>query len=177
MGSMSSTESKLMWVAIVLSLVLVLALGTLAVYSVLGRDGNGDSDGETAEQTTTADGTDAGPDRRGVGGDPIDPAPPGLTVGELDPPLSVRCDRATNADQGYAVVVANRGDATVDYVVAIELTVDGARPLVTSTEVPALAPGERREVIVNAAGPGGRQISDCTIAAVQSDRRVLLANP
>ncbi len=166
---MSSTESKLMWVAIALSLLLVLALGTLAVYSVIGRDD---------DDTATADGDPSDPVN--VQGETTQgttaPASPGTGGREIDPPLSVRCDRATDASQGYAVIIANRGQSTIDYVVSIELTVAGSRPLVASTDVPALAPGERREVIVNAAGPGGRRISDCAIAAVQSDRRVLLAN-
>lgn len=174
MGPMSSTESKLMWVAITLSLLLVLALGTLAVYSVIGQDDDESADGSTNGQATEAgdDGANGGPDP----GDELLPASPTLTADQIDPPLSVRCDRAQNTTQGYAVVVANRGELTVDYVVSIELTVDGGQPLVTSTEISALAPGERREVVVNAAGPGGRQVADCTIVAVQSDRRVLLAN-
>jgi len=178
MELMSSTESKLMWVAIVLSLVLVMALGTLAVLSVLGQD-DGDDNDATA-QTTSADTTgtddDSTPADTSTNGGVDGPAAPGLSIGEIDPPVSVRCERAASADQGYAVVITNQGDTATDYVVSIELTVDGARPLVASTEIPALAAGERREVIVNAAGPGGRRIADCTIAAVQSDRRVLLAN-
>lgn len=161
---MSSTESKLMWVAIALSLLLVLALGTLAVYSVLGQDGDAADDAQA----------DGDGDNDSDGGLP--PASPDLIANPVDPPINVRCDRAQNTNQGYAVVIANRGGTTVDYVVSIELTLEGGRPLVTSTEIPALAPGERREVVISAAGPGGRQISDCTIAAVQSDRRVLLAN-
>lgn len=175
MEPMSSTESKLMWIAIVLSLVLVMALGTLAVLSVLGQDDGDDTD-DAAIDTTSIDTADDSTDRDDQTTDSGGPASPGLAIGETDPPVSVRCDRATNAERGYAVVITNQGDTTVDYVVSIELTVDGARPLVASTEIPALGAGERREVIVNAAGPGGRSISDCTIAAVQSDRRVLLAN-
>ncbi|MEL6982256.1 MAG: hypothetical protein AAFO29_07515 [Actinomycetota bacterium] len=166
---MSSTESKLMWVAIVLSLILVLTLGTLAVYSVIGQDDDESAEGDD-EDTTNGD--DGGADS----GDEVPPASPDLIAAQIDPPLSVRCDRAPNTNQGYAVIIANLGENTVDYVVSIELTVDGAGPLVASTDVPALAPGERREVIVNTAGPGGRAISDCSIAAVQSNRRVLLAN-
>lgn len=164
---MSSTESKLMWVAIALSLLLVLALGTLAVYSVVGQDGADSDAADEAEADGVGDnGSDGG----------LPPASPDLIANPVDPAINVRCDRAQNTSQGYAVVITNRGETTVDYVVSIELTLDGGRPLVTSTEIPALAPGERREVVVSAAGPGGRQISDCTIAAVQSDRRVLLAN-
>ncbi len=181
MDPMSSTESKLMWAAIILSLVLVMALGTLAVLSVLGqddRDDNGDAAANTTSTETDNDSdSDADPDSSD--NDPADagdPASPQLAVGEFDPPVTVRCQRSTDLDQGYAVIITNQADATIDYVVSIELTVDGGRPLVASTEVPALAAGEQREVIVNAAGPGGRRISDCTIAAVQSDRRVLLAN-
>lgn len=151
-----SSDSKLLWVAIALSLLLVGALGTLAAYSVLNP---GDLDQDTTTEVATGNVSTDGDQPR------------------ASPPMAiVDCGPSDDPSAGYTVVVTNPGTATVDYQVTIELAMGTSRPVVASTEIPALDPGERQAVTVNAAGSAGSRITGCSVAAIQSDRRVLLAN-
>ncbi len=163
---MSSTESKLIWVAVVMSLLLVLALGAIATYSVLGLGGLGG--GQDGSASSSDDGGTGGD-----GGDGGGTATP--VVGQVEPPVAVACGRVGSIDPAYAVTIANDRGVTIDYLVAVELTVAGATPLVATADVPALAPGERRTVVVDGAATGEQEITGCSIAAIQSDRRVVLA--
>ena len=77
---MSSTESKLMGVAILLSLLLVLALGTIAVFTVLGQDD--DTGSEVAEDTTEGLADEVPAPATPSPGGPDD----GTDLGAVDPP-------------------------------------------------------------------------------------------
>lgn len=159
---MGARESFLIRLAIGLSVLLVMALGVIAIYSVLERDDRASGD---AEET---------PDTSGGGTTTVGRPYPGPTVDidDLADPLTIGCIPEAN-DRGYSVLIANRSSSTIDYLVSVRLVVDELARL-TSIDVPDLGPGEVRELDVPPPTSGG-SIEDCTVVGVQSDRRLLLA--
>ncbi len=162
---MSSAETRLVRIAILLSVVLVAALAVLAVYSVIGQDSA--NEGEVADPAPNGSTSEAGGE--------LGRAYPGPAVDIDDSrfPLTIGCVPATDPDSDFSVLITNRAATTVDYVVSLRLTVD-ERTVLTSTEIRDLRPDEAREVIV---GPGGSTgpVSECSVAAIQADRRVILS--
>ncbi|MEM9565106.1 MAG: hypothetical protein AAGA93_20955 [Actinomycetota bacterium] len=159
---MSSAETRLVRIAIILSVVLVAALAVLAVYSVIGQDGDDEvADPDQDDSTSEASGE-------------LGRAYPGPAVDIDDSryPLTIGCVPATDPGSDFSVLITNRAETTVDYVVSLRLTVDD-RTVLTSTEIRDLRPDEAREVIV---GPGGSAapVSECSVAAIQADRRIIL---
>lgn len=157
-GAMATTETRLTRAAIALSVLLVLVLGALATYSVLGNDGGG----------------------AGTTVDPVpddDPAYPGphLEVDDRELPLQVGCVPSAEAESGYAILMVNLAGLTVDYVVSVALVDEEGGSVWSTAVLPALAPDEERQVEVPDREVSGRVV-DCTITAVQTDRRLLLAN-
>ena len=153
---MASTEARLTWAAIALSVLLVLVLSGLAVYSVIGRDTEEPADVVLDDE----EGQPGPPDR--------------VTLQDRDVPLAIACEEAGTGD-GYAVRVANLAGAPVDLVVSVELAVDGGRSISATSDVGPLDPGEERAVAV-APVPADAEVTGCSVSAVQSDRRLLLAN-
>lgn len=170
---MTTTESRLTRAAIIMAVVLVAVLGVLATYSVL-RDDGGDTDADDSADAG-ADGTDDS-----GAGDPAATGPgraylgPHLDIGDRDRPYRVGCVRSAGTDDGYVVRIANLGPSTIDYRVSVDLVADGTTVGVT-VDVPQLDTDEERDVPIPTEQMDG-QAEDCTVAVVQTDRWLLLAN-
>lgn len=157
----SPTEAQLTKAAIILSIVLILALAGLAIYSVVSQT---EGERELALPDIEA------PDERH-----LDPAIQ-LVIDDHHRPLVVGCVATAQPDFDYAVSIVNDAGTTVDYLVTVALSAAGQPPISRTADVRALGPGEKRLVGVPANHPATGGLSDCTIAAVQSYGRVIYAN-
>jgi hypothetical protein len=156
MASMASTETRLTRAAIALSVLLVMLLGGLAAYSVLGQD----DDPEPVNLV-------APDDVRAYPG-------PQLVIEDRGRPLTIGCV-ASDDDDGYTLLLTNRAGTAVDYTVSVSLEVDDERSVAATTEILGLQPDEQREVAVEP-DRSDASVVGCSITAIQSDRRILLAN-
>jgi hypothetical protein len=111
----------------------------------------------------------SGPDR--------DQPPTRLEIGDERFPLSIVCRPASAPrDDGstYVVVIENRADEEVDYLVRADLVDADGRTTAGLAEANGLRSGEEREVVL----VPDRTVDDpvgCSIRAIQGNRRVLLA--
>lgn len=152
-------------------------LTILAVFSIFG-DGDQTPAGESTiggqaetEPVGTADGQ--------TGDDPSGPDRPypgsRLQIDDEVSPLSIGCFRDRTVDDLYLIVVHNQGQVSVDYLVRAELTDDDGRTVSGLATVEGLQPDEEREVVL-VPDDTVDGLSQCSIRAIQSDRRVLLAS-
>lgn len=167
---MSSTETRLIRAAIALSVLLVAALAVLAVYSVVGPDG-GDETADRAGDELDGDGSDDG--QISDGGPRAFPGA-NVDIDDAQLPLTIGCGTTPSAGPEYTILITNRADTVVDYLVSVRLTFDDGTVL-TPIEIRDLQPDDPREVVIDPQGPSG-SITDCAIAAIQTDRRILQAN-
>ena len=146
-----------------LSVALVLMLTGVALSRLL-------SSGETVTSpgtTTPNDNPDAPATATGVY--------PGarLTFDDSEAPLTIGCLQDRTANGAFLIVIENLATTVTDYTVSAALHADGGTTVDATARVGQLQPGEQREVVLipeqEIADP-----ADCTIMAVESDRRVLL---
>jgi len=158
MGPVASTEVYLTRAAVALSIILVLLLTGLALLSVFGGD---EGQGEPVDLVPD-DRPTAYPGQQYV----FDDAEEALTIG---------CVPTVGNTDVYVVSITNQSERVVDYVVVAELVAKVGNPVEAMAEITRLQPAEAREVVLvpDRAIDG---IEDCTITAIQGDRRVLLVN-
>ena len=170
-GEVDNPDRFLKNAIVALSIVLVLIVSVIAAVSVSGQDE------QDAARTTVPDLIDAVDVA-----DAIDPAAgerpyPGdlLEIADAEFPLAVGCLPGRGGDGQYYVVITNHGTSRTDYVVGAELRDGDGGAVAATADVPALVPGEEREVLL---APDRRlnRISSCEITAIQGRGRVLLTN-
>lgn len=143
-----------------LSVALVVLLGVVALYSLLG-------DEEATPVTDRVSDEPESPQR----------AYPGelLAIDDLESPLTIGCLEAVTGDDVFVISITNRGLMTVDYLVQARLTADDGPPVEALADVAGLLPGEVREVVLLPEDPIPGA-TDCEITVIQSERRTLLAD-
>lgn len=156
---MPSTETTAIRAGVALSALVVLIIAGLALAALLG---NGDE--STEPEPPSQDEADDGVADHRI-----------LAVDDTNIPLTADCRAATESPIGYAVVVVNRGRAAVDYLVSIRLEQEDGPAHDQLIEIEALAAGRSRTVNLEPIDQIG-EVAACTIVAVESERRVLLAN-
>lgn len=89
-------------------------------------------------------------------------------------PLTIGCLQAVGNDDVFVVSITNDGEIASDYLVVAELFAGDGTAVEAMATINDLRAGESRETVLV---PDDQldEIADCTIKAVQSDRRVLLS--
>lgn len=160
-GVVASTEAYLTRAAVALSVILVLLLGGLALFSVFGaEEGNGDEVGDDPD--TTVGGPTAYPGQQ-------------YNFDDASQPLTIGCVPTIGNTDVYVVSITNRSERAIDYLVKARLTPESGSPVDALAEVTNLQPSEAREVVLVPDRPID-EVDACTITAIESERRVLLAN-
>lgn len=158
---MGSIDAILRRGLVIASIVIVVVLSGVAIFSLVDNTGTQDAEAE--------DGNPAPPGR----------AFPGVRVQVDDEsfPLSVGCLPASGTesdeDEVFSIVLTNLGASDVDYVVAAMLTSQDGETQEVVVDVPRLQPGQEVEQFVVPGRELGA-VESCAITAVQTDRRVLL---
>jgi hypothetical protein len=161
-GAVASNEVYLTRAAVALSIILVLLLGGLAMFSVFGGAG--------VEPVDIA-----------VPDDEEDQPPPTAYRGERytfddrSQALTIGCVPTVGNTDVYVVSITNQADIAFDYLVVARLTPESGAPVEASVDIPDLQPTEAREVVLVPDSPID-DIDECTITAIEGDRRVLLIN-
>ncbi|MEM7323747.1 MAG: hypothetical protein AAF531_11735 [Actinomycetota bacterium] len=145
---------------VVLSILIVLGLSAVAIFSLI--DGTTTDDADLSEN----------------------PAPPGrafpgerIQVEDSSFPLSVGCLPTTDGEPGqdnvFSIVLRNLGSTDVDYVVAAVLVNEDGGSERVVVDVPRLQPGQEVEQFV-VPGRAIGQVESCAVTAVQTGNRLLL---
>lgn len=145
-----------------LLLLLVTVAGVLTYRSVVNAN---QEDEATAGLSDVVEFDPDGPERAYSGQQ--------LTFDDVDFPLTLSCLPSVGSTEVYVVIITNDGRIEADWVVAADLITDNGPTVEATTEVNNLLPDETREsILVPDEEPGA--IDDCTITAIQGERRVLL---
>lgn len=163
---MSTADSILRRVALVLSIVLVLLLASIAAISVFGAD-----DGpEAAEgEASPLDDEDAEDPASATA---LYPATD-VQVQSNGSDLAVSCAPEIGNSTEYRVSVENFGDTSQSFLVAVDLVDDDGNRVEAMAEVEDLQPAEERAIPLVLRSEIS-SVAECLITAIQGDRQITL---